>query len=449
MPSTTDQSSQSKKPDESFSVSSLFLRYIIAYHYAEYQKLENVSKEISFEVFESKSDRNLNLFARKDVKEATFAKNVNDFIDFYQTQNQKMQQEIIPVPLKNKNELIAETQTKFSVVIDISQESDKMIIYGERDKVKEAVKFLESKVGDSVSTTSGASKPKGATGGSSSDDATGSSSVQEKSATVEKFSCVLFQNVKVCVYQGDITKETANVIVNPANEHLNHSAGAAGAIIKAGGKSIQDESDEIMKKRQYCDLKPGEVVVTKAGNLPCDMIVHTIGPRWADYYSYQKDTAKNVLFSAVLNSLKVASRHGAASISMPAISSGIFGVPLSICVEILFAAATNFAKNAPSRNPLKDIRFVNIDKTTTQAFAQEMKKRFGSSVHRENIEVFHFSDTGNKKIDQYAQKQFVAWQQTSIGASKGSGVAGAKTPNVIYEGSHNTHPGNKGKGMVA
>ena len=159
-----------------------------------------------------------------------------------------MHQEIIPVPLKNKNGLIAETQTKFSVVIDSSQGSDKMLIYGERDNVQEAVKFLKSKAGDSVSTTSVPSKPKGAIGRSSSEVATRSSLSHEKSETVEKFSCVLFQNVKVSVYQGDITKDT-DIIVNPANERLKHSEGAA--IVKAGGKSVQDESYEIMKKRRH------------------------------------------------------------------------------------------------------------------------------------------------------------------------------------------------------
>ena len=440
-----DQSVQSKKPDESFSVSSLFLRYIIAYHYAEYQKLESVSKEISFEVAESITDRNLNLFARTDVQKETFCKTVNDFIDFYQTQNQKMHQEIIPVPLKNKNGLIAETQTKFSVVIDISQGSDKMIIYGERDNVQEAVKILKGKAGDSVSTTSDSSKPAGATGRRSSKVATESSSTHEKSETVEKFSCVLFQHVMVSVYQGDISKETADVIVNPANERLKHSAGAAEAIVKAGGQSIQDESDEIMKKRRYYDLSPGQVVATKAGKLPCNLIVHAVGPRWDNYQYYQKDTAKNVLFSAVLNSLTVASQNGATSISMPAISSGIFGVPLQICADSLFTAATKFAKNAPSSNPLKDIRFVNIDKKTTQAFAQEMRKRFGASVRQENIKVFHSNnDGGNEWVDQHAQSQFNEWKQNPTSNARAIGAAGRT--NVSYAGVHDSRSGSDDKG---
>ena len=171
-PSSTDQSAQRKNPDESFCISSLFLRHIMTYHYQEYQKLENVSKEIIFEVAVSKTDRNLSLFARKDIKEATFTNTVDDFVYFCQIQNQKMQQEIIQVPPKNKKDLIPEIQTRFSVVIDISQGSYEMVIYGERDKVQEAVKFLKGKSGDSSSTqfgtTSGPSQPEGATGGSSS-----------------------------------------------------------------------------------------------------------------------------------------------------------------------------------------------------------------------------------------------------------------------------------------
>ena len=150
--------------------------------------------------------------------------------------------------------------------------------FGEKQKVQEALKFLkDKKVDGSTGTTSSSSQPKGATGGSTSNVTTGSSSAagssspREKSTTVEELSCVLFQNVNVSVYQGDICKETTDVIVNSANERLHHSAGAAKAIVQAGGKSIQDESDAIMKERRYYDLDPGQVVVTKAGKLPCNL----------------------------------------------------------------------------------------------------------------------------------------------------------------------------------
>ena len=433
-PRATNQSRQSKEPDESFSVSSLFLRFIIAYHYEEYQKLENVSQEISFEVSELKTYRILNFFARKNVNRNTFSKTVDEFINFYQNQNQKMHEEVIPMLPKKKNDVILEARAKFSVVIDSAQDPGKITIFGERDNVQEALNFLKSKVGVlTTSTRSNSSEFKGATGSSSSKRAAGGSSPNAKSTTgekvlIEKLSFVLSENVKVSVYQGDITKEAVDVIVNPANENLDHSSVAAGAIVKAGGKSIQDECDAIMKRRRYYSLKPGDVVVTKAGNLPCSFIVHVVGPRWANYRSYEKDTAKKVLLNAVLNCLTVACQNSAASISIPAISSGIFGVPVPICAEILFSATTSFAKNAPKSNPLKDIRFVNIDKHTSQVFAQEMEKRFGASNHREGAELFHSNAGGvTERVDKYAQ--FNAWRENPKAATKATRLVYSKLDN--------------------
>ena len=191
--------------------------------------------------------------------------------------------------------------------------------------------------------------------------------------------------MKVSVYEGNICKETSDVIVNSTNGELKHRTGLPAAIVKAGGKSIQDECDEIMKTRRHSPLAPGEVVVTKAGNLPSNRILHAVAPKWDTYSQSKKNEARNALFNALLNSLKVASQNSATSISIPAIGSGMCGVPVQICAEVLFTAATHFAKNASSSNTLKDIRFVDIDKTHVEAFAQEMKKRFGALVRRKNV----------------------------------------------------------------
>ena len=438
----SDQSGRSIEPDESFTVGSLFLRYIISYHYEEYQKLENVSKEISFEVCESVTDKNLKIFGRKDVDKITFSKTVDTFIDFYQSQNQKMLQEIIP---KKNGELMLKACTKFSVVIDSAQDKDKMVIYGEREKVQAAVKFVKGKVGDS--TGGSLSAPKGSTHGSCSKGVAGKGSPNHDSATKEKvtvvkLSCVLYKNVKVCVYQGDITKETVDVIVNPANEELDHMGGAAGAIVKAGGKIIQDESNKFMKKRHYQHLKPGEVALTQAGNLPCRSIIHAVGPRWANYI-FNKDPAKNALYTAVSNSLTVANQNGATSISIPAIGSGIFGVPVDVCAQILFIAVTNFAESSSKTIPLKEIRFVNIDQPTSQAFAQEMKKRFGTSVKQESIEIYHSNDGARKPIGQHNQFES-GRRHTPMNSSKGAGAVDAKKTLVSDTGGHSTGNDNTG-----
>ena len=433
-----DQSGRNIEPEESFNVSSLFLRYIISYHYEEYQKLENVSREISFEVSESMTDRKLKIFAHKDVDKNTFSKTVDKFIDFYQNQNQKMLQEIIP---KENKDIIFKALTKFSLIIDSVQNKDKMVIYGERDKVQEALKFLKSK--DTYSTTSTASSssaPKEETRGSSSKEATraispNSKSPAEEKVIVDKLSCVLYEIVKVCVYQSDITKETADVIVNPANGELKHIGGAAAAIVKAGGKIIQDESNSFMKARRYQNLRAGEVAITHAGNLPCKFIIHAVGPQWADYYF--KDSAKRDLYNAVCKCLTTASQNGATSISIPAISSGIYGVPVIICADVLFTAVTDFATNATNTSPLKEICFVNIDKPTSQAFAQEMKRRFGPLVKQETIEIYHSNDGAKKAVGQQNQSKS-GGKHNPMNSSKGTRAVDAKKPLVSYTGGHST-----------
>jgi hypothetical protein len=131
--------------------------------------------------------------------------------------------------------------------------------------------------------------------------------------------------------------------------------------------------------------------------------------------------------------------HGATSISIPAISSGIFGVPVPICAEILFMAAINFAKNAPKSNSLKEIRFVNIDKPTSQVFPQEMKKRFGASIHRENVELFHSNNVGeNEKGNQNGQNQFDDWKENPVATTKPTKPVDPKPAKYTIAGSRNS-----------
>ena len=211
---------------------------------------------------------------------------------------------------------------------------------------------------------------------------------EEKVLTFERLSCVLFENVQVSVHEGDITKEITDVIVNSSNGHLDHGGGLPAEIIEAGGESIQDESDEIMRQRRNNLLKPGEVAVTRAGDLPCTFIIHAVCPKW--YFYHQKDAAKQALYNVVYNCFTTASQNGATSISIPALGSRICGFPLNMCVEVLFTAVTNFAESASKTIPLKEIRFVDINKPTSQAFAQEMRKRFADLVKQENVEVNSF-----------------------------------------------------------
>ena len=75
---------------------------------------------------------------------------------------------------------------------------------------------------------------------------------------------------------GDITERDVDVIVNAANTYLKHGGGVAAAIVRKGGKIIQEESDKIGF------VPVGSSVITTAGRLSCKAVIHTVGPRMGE-----------------------------------------------------------------------------------------------------------------------------------------------------------------------
>ncbi len=162
--------------------------------------------------------------------------------------------------------------------------------------------------------------------------------------------------------KGDITERKVDAIVNAANSHLQHGGGVAAAIVKKGGQVIQEESDRI----GYVPV--GNAAVTGAGKLPCKYVIHTVGPRMGE------GDEDNKLRKAVLSSLKLASGKGLKSISMPAVSSGIFGFPKDRCAEILVRESLDYLSNDSPGTSLDLIEFCVYDDLTLGYFKKEMEK---------------------------------------------------------------------------
>ena len=160
--------------------------------------------------------------------------------------------------------------------------------------------------------------------------------------------------------QDDITKRGVDAIVNPANSHLKHGSGVAGAIIRNGGDIIQKESDKIGF------VPVGSAVITTSGRLPCKAIIHTVGPRMGE------GDENNKLKNAVRNSLALASSKEFQSISIPAISSGIFGFPKDRCAEILVSEAVNFIRKNP-QSSLEIIEFCVYGEDTFSYFSKQLE----------------------------------------------------------------------------
>ncbi len=161
--------------------------------------------------------------------------------------------------------------------------------------------------------------------------------------------------------QGDITERDVDAIVNAANSHLQHGGGVAGAIVRKGGQVIQEESNRI----GYTPV--GTAVITGAGKLPARFVIHAVGPRMGE------GKEDNKLKNAVSNSLKLASEKGLKSISLPAISSGIFGFPKDRCAEILVKEALKYLGENP-KSSLQLIEFCIYDDLTKGYFQAEFDK---------------------------------------------------------------------------
>ena len=177
------------------------------------------------------------------------------------------------------------------------------------------------------------------------------------------------------VYKGDLTCERVDVIVNPANNRLRHEGGMAKALLDRAGAIIEIESNKIIAKRNL--LKDGEAVMTNSGFLPCKKVIHAVGPDFRDVGLPQ---SRIVLRRACLNSFIIAQQWKMTSIALPAIGSGSCGMPKAECAKVMFDVFEEFVKQGnPRKKTITDIRFVNIDDPTVQAFRTEFISRYGNS----------------------------------------------------------------------
>lgn len=160
--------------------------------------------------------------------------------------------------------------------------------------------------------------------------------------------------------QGDLTQEPADAIVNAANAQLNHGGGVAGAIVRAGGRQIQDESD--LWVRQHGPVGHDRPAITTAGALPSQFVIHAVGPIWGEGDEQSK------LARAVTGALELAEARGLHSLALPAISTGIYGFPKPLAAEVILSAIQAFFQSHP-RGVLQDIRLVLFDEPTLRVFA--------------------------------------------------------------------------------
>ena len=161
--------------------------------------------------------------------------------------------------------------------------------------------------------------------------------------------------------QDDITTRDVDVIVNPANSLLKHGGGVAKAIVSKGGQIIQEESNKIGF------VAVGASNITTSGDLPCSAVIHTVGPKMGEGNEDSK------LKMAVHSALTLASEKNFSSISIPAISSGIFGFPKDRCASIIVEEIKNFIKEN-NNSSLNIFEMCVYDDETFVYFQKELSK---------------------------------------------------------------------------
>ena len=172
-----------------------------------------------------------------------------------------------------------------------------------------------------------------------------------------------FLQGRVIVKTGDVTKEAVDAIVNAANGSLMGGGGVDGAIHRAGGPEILKACKEIRNAQCPDGLPTGQAVITTAGKMSANHVIHTVGPV---YGRGGKDKAE-LLGACYLNSLQLASDHGLQTIAFPAISTGIYGYPLDEAAKVSSAAIEKFLK---SETPVREVRLVFFSASDAEIFLQ-------------------------------------------------------------------------------
>jgi len=129
------------------------------------------------------------------------------------------------------------------------------------------------------------------------------------------------------VIDGDITRLEVDAIANAANTDLAHGGGVAGAIVRAGGRSIQDESDAL------APIELGTAVATRAGQLPSRWVIHAATMRLGG------PTSGEIIRAATAATLEVADELRCRSLALVAYGTGVGGFPIEEAAAIEVAEA--------------------------------------------------------------------------------------------------------------
>ncbi|MGD8699197.1 MAG: macro domain-containing protein [Gemmatimonadales bacterium] len=158
----------------------------------------------------------------------------------------------------------------------------------------------------------------------------------------------------------DVTDIDVDAFVFYAQEDLALGSGFGGAIGVRGGASVQKELESL------APVPLGEAVVSSAGNLKADYIIHAVGPK------FQEMDTEGKLRTTVVNTLKRAEDIGAERLAFPAMGSGYYGTPVDLCARVMLE---EIRRHLEGETGIKEVVICVLDTPQYDAFKAEIENK--------------------------------------------------------------------------
>ena len=134
------------------------------------------------------------------------------------------------------------------------------------------------------------------------------------------------------IVRNDIVNMKVDAIVNTANPRPIIGAGTDKAVHDKAGARL------LLARKEIGNIAVGEAAITPAFDLDANYVIHTAGPIWKDGRSGEE----KLLASCFRNSLGIAKKKSCESIAFPLISTGSYGFPKPLALQIAVREISSF-----------------------------------------------------------------------------------------------------------